>query len=96
MESTPSLKKVDALVGCKARWSFDGFRCRLAADAKGVTVNMKKENTALGEPGEEFTFHKACRSVSESMAFVETLPSTFGEEDAERLGFARTGWTLYD
>ncbi len=96
MKSTPVLAKATVLAGHKAHWTHQGLRCRLSADAKGVTVSMKGGNRRPGEPGEEFTFFKGYESLPEALAFVDALPSSFGPEEAERLGLVKTGWALYD
>lgn len=96
MKSSPVHKKAPVLAGSKAQWSFQGLRCRLNAALDGVTVHMKGGNRSPGDPGEEFTFFKAFNSLPEALVFVESLPSNFGPEDAQRLGFIRTGWALYD
>lgn len=96
MRSSPIYKMAPALTGTKAQWTFQGLRCRLNADANGVTVIMKGGNRSPGEPGEEFTYFKAFDSLSNAIVFVESLPTNFGPKEAEQLGFTRTGWALYD
>ena len=96
MKSSPLHKKALVLAGTKAQWSFKGLRCRLNAAPDGVTVNMKGGNRSPGDPGEGFEFFKAFKSLPEALVFVESLPTNFGPDDAERLGFIRTGWALYD
>jgi len=96
MKSSPVHKKALVLAGCKAQWSFHGLRCRLNAASDGITVRMKGGNRSPGDPGEEFTFFKAFKSLPEALVFIESLPSNFGPDDADRLGFIRTGWALYD
>ncbi len=96
MKSTRLSKLTTVVAGSRARWTYQSLRCRLSADARGVTVRMKGGNSSPGEPGDEFTFLKACASLSEALAFVDSLPSCFGPDEAQRLGFEQTGWALYD
>lgn len=96
MKSQPIKKLVDTKVGIKNRWHFKEFSCQLSADVSGVIVKMKAGNQRAGEPGEEFEFFHPCKSLNESIAFVDKLPNTFGPNDCEKLGFIKTSWGIYD
>ena len=96
MESTPKLKKVEIVSGYTARWKHKGFRCRLEASSKGVTVSMKGGAEQLGNPGEEFVFEHSCGSLEQARELVDSLPESFGPDDCERLGFKQTMYVIYD
>ncbi len=96
MKSSPIYKKIEIVAGCSARWTYRQYRCRLQADADGITIDMKGGNAQPGHPGEGFTFHRACNSLDEALAVVNDLPSSFGPDDCERQGFKRTAWVIFD
>lgn len=96
MKSQPIKKLAVTKVGIKNRWQFKKFSCQLIADVSGVTVKMKAGNHKVGDPSEGFEFFHSCKSLDESITFVETLPNIFGPNDCEKLGFIKTSWGLYD
>ncbi len=96
MNTQPVKKLIETTVGFKNRWQFKSFACRLEANATGVIVKMKAGNRYAGEPGEEFEFSYACKSLDEALDFVKNLPDRFGPKDCKKLGFTQTSWGIYD
>jgi hypothetical protein len=96
MKIKPVLKKVEVVFGCSSRWTYKNLRCRLEANASGITIDMKGGNRNPGDPGEGLQFHRPSNSLEETLKFIESLPPSFGPDECEKLGFKLTMRVLYD